>query len=136
MVHERRDPESAQPGKKVLKTKSGHKLVLDDDAGTLEVTDSNGNSVTMDSSTVKVAAGGATKVVIDAPQIELVENSTLPVGAGRQLLQYLQQMVQAFQTHMHPGEKPARLDLCTPAPPAPPMPPPPSSLLSTKVNTG
>src|SRR5690348_14830866 len=32
-------PESAQPGKKVLKTKSGHKLVLDDDAGTLEITD-------------------------------------------------------------------------------------------------
>src|SRR5262249_46301863 len=28
-------PESAKPGKKVLKTKSGHKIVLDDDGGTL-----------------------------------------------------------------------------------------------------
>jgi len=128
-------PESAQPGKKVLKTKSGHKLVMDDDAGTLEVTDSNGNTVMMDSSTVKVAAGNATKVVIDAPQIELVENSTHPVVLGDELVQYLQQMVQAFQQHMHPGESTA-VGPVTPAPPAPPMPPPPSSLLSTKVNTG
>jgi uncharacterized protein involved in type VI secretion and phage assembly len=128
-------PESAQPGKKVLKTKSGHKLVLDDDGGTLEVTDSNGNTVTMDANTVKLAAGSATKVVIDAPQIELVENSTHPVVLGDQLLQYLQQMVQAFQQHMHPGESTA-VGPVSPAPPAPPMPPPPTSLLSTKVNTG
>jgi hypothetical protein len=128
-------PESAKPGKKVLKTKAGHKLVLDDDGGTLEITDSNGNTVTMDSSTVKVAAGNATKVVIDAPQIELVENSTHPVVLGDELLQYLQQMVQVYQQHMHPGESTATGPV-TPAPPMPPMPSPTSILLSTKVNTG
>jgi uncharacterized protein involved in type VI secretion and phage assembly len=129
-------PESAQPGQKVLKTKSGHKLVLDDDAGSLEITDSNGNTVTMDSSTVKVAAGNATKVVIDAPQIELVENSTHPVVLGDNLLQYLQQMVQTYQTHMHPGEVTPLGGPVTPMPPMPPMSPPTPSLLSTKVNTG
>jgi uncharacterized protein involved in type VI secretion and phage assembly len=129
-------PESAQPGKKVLKTKAGHKLVLDDDGGTLEITDSNGNTVTMDSSTVKVAAGNATKVVIDAPQIELVENSTHPVVLGDELLQYLQQIVQVFQQHMHPGETTPVGGPVTPMPPTPPMPSPTSSLLSTKVNTG
>jgi phage baseplate assembly protein gpV len=128
-------PESAQPGKKVLKTKAGHKLVLDDDGGTLEITDSNGNTVTMDSSTVKVAVGSATKLVIDAPQIELVENSTHPVVLGDELLQYLQQMVQVYQQHMHPGETTAAGPV-TPMPPMPPMPPPTSLLLSTKVNTG
>ncbi|SRR5579883_213888 len=128
-------PESAQPGKKVFKTKAGHKMVLDDDGGTLEITDSNGNTVSMDSSTVKVAAGNATKVVIDAQQIELVENSTHPVVLGDELLQYLQQIVQIFQQHMHPGESTAAGPV-TPAPPTPPMPSPTSSLLSTKVNTG
>jgi uncharacterized protein involved in type VI secretion and phage assembly len=129
-------PESAQPGKKVLKTKSGHKVVLDDDGGSLEITDSNGNTVTMDSSTVKVAAGNAVKVVIDAPQIELVENSTHPLVFGDQLLQYLQQIVQIYQAHMHPGELAAGMFPVTPVPPVPPMPPPTPSLLSTKVNTG
>jgi len=129
-------PESAQPGQKVLKTKAGHKLVLDDDAGTLEVTDSNGNTVSMDSSTVKVAVGNATKLVIDAPKIELVENSTHPVVLGDELLQYLQQIVQIYQQHMHPGETSATGGPVTPMPPTPPMPSPTSSLLSTKVNTG
>jgi hypothetical protein len=32
--------ESAKPGKKVLKTKSGHKIVLDDDANSLTIADS------------------------------------------------------------------------------------------------
>ena len=128
-------PESAQPSKKVLKTKSGHKLVLDDDGGTLEITDSNGNTVSMDSSTVKVAAGNATKIVIDAPQIELVENSTHALVLGDELMQYLQQVVQIYQTHMHPGETCA-VGPVTPMPPTPPMPAPTPSLLSTKVNTG
>jgi len=130
-------PEAAQAGKKVLKTKAGHKLVLDDDGGTLEITDSNGNTVSMDSNTMKVAAGSATKVIIDALQIELVENSAHPVVLGDELLQYLQQMVQVYQQHMHPGEStPPGGGPVTPMPPVPPMPSPTSRLLSTKVNTG
>jgi hypothetical protein len=130
-------PESAQPGKKVFKTKAGHKIVFDDDGGTLEITDSNGNTVTMDSSTVKVAAGNASKVIIDAPQIELVENASHPVVFGDELLQYLNQIVQIFQSHMHPGESTAPGGgPVTPMPPTPSMPAPTSSLLSTKVNSG
>jgi hypothetical protein len=128
-------PESAKAGKKVFKTSSGHKIVLDDDGGTLEITDSNANSVTMDASTVKIAAGGAVKVVIDAPQIELVDGATSPLVLGDQLMQYLNQLVQMFNTHMHPGEATA-VGPVTPAPPAPPLQPPTPSLLSTKVNTG
>jgi uncharacterized protein involved in type VI secretion and phage assembly len=128
-------PESAKPAQKVFKTQSGHKIVLDDDAGSLEITDSNGNTVSMDSSTVKVAAGDATKVVIDAQQIELVENASHPVVFGDELVQYLNQIVQTFQSHMHPGESTAAGPV-TPAPPTPPLPPPPATLLSKKVNTG
>ena len=89
----------------------------------------------MDSSTVKVAAGNATKVVIDAPQIELVANSTHPLVLGDELMQYLQQIVQIYQTHMHPGESTA-VGPVTPMPPMPPMPAPTPSLLSNAVTTG
>src|SRR2546423_8170396 len=92
-------PEGAKPAQKVLKTKSGHKIVLDDDAGTLEITDSNSNSVKMDSSTVTVKAGGATKVVIDAPQIEVVDGASHPLVFGDELMNYLNQMVQTYATH-------------------------------------
>jgi phage baseplate assembly protein gpV len=128
-------PESAQPGKKVLKTKSGHKLVLDDDAGTLEITDSNGNSITMDSGTIKITAGSATKIVIEAPQIELTENAPHPLVFGDNLLQYLNQLVQIYQTHVHPGETVMGIPV-TPAPPVAPFPPATPDLLSTRVKTG
>jgi len=129
-------PESAQPGKKVFKTKSGHKLVFDDDGGTLEVTDSNANTVTMDTSTIKIAAGNATTIVIDAPQIQLVDGASHALVFGDQLLQYLNQIVQMYQTHMHPGQTAGPFPV-TPAPPTPPIPSPtPSLLLSTKVTTG
>jgi hypothetical protein len=129
-------PESAQPGTKILKTKSGHKIVLDDDGGTLEITDSNGNSITMDSSTVKIAVGSAIKIVIEAPQIELVENATHPLVFGDNLLLYLNQLVSLYQTHIHPGELALGVFPVTPAPPVPPLPPPTPDLLSTKVKTG
>ena len=130
-------PESAQAGKKVFKTKSGHKMVFDDDGGSLEITDSNGNSVTMDSDTVKITAGSALKIVIDAPQIELVDGATSPLVLGDQLTQYLNQLVQLFNSHMHPGEiAPPLGGPVTPMAPTPTLSPPTPSLLSTKVNTG
>jgi uncharacterized protein involved in type VI secretion and phage assembly len=129
-------PEGAQPAQKVLKTKSGHKLILDDDAGTLEITDSNGNSVTMDSSTIKIAVGNAIKIVVEAPQIELVENATHPGVFGDQLMQYLNQIVQTYQSHVHPGELALGVFPVTPAPPVPPLPPPTPALLSNKVKLG
>ena len=129
-------PESATPGKKVLKTKSGHKIVLDDDAGTLEMTDSNGNTVSMDSNLIKIASGSAVKIVIDAPLIELVDGASHPLVFGDNLLQYLNQVAQIYQTHVHPGELALGVFPVTPAPPVPPFPPATPSLLSTKVTTG
>ena len=128
-------PESAKPAQKVLKTQSGHKLILDDDAGSLEITDSNGNSITMDSSVITIKAGNATKIVIDAPQIELLDGASHALVFGDDLLQYLNQVVQTFQSHMHPGETALGLPV-SPAPPVPPMTPPSPSLLSLKVKTG
>ena len=128
-------PESAKAGKKVFKTKSGHKIVLDDDAGTIEITDSNTNTIAMDSNTIKIAAGDATTIVIDAPQIQLVDGASHALVFGDQLLQYLNQIVQLYQSHMHPGQTAGPVPV-TPAPPTPPMPPPTASLLSTKVTTG
>ena len=128
-------PESAQPGKKVLKTKSGHKIVLDDDASSMEITDSNGNSIAMDANTIKITAGSATTIVIDAPQIQLVDGASHPLVFGDSLLQYLNQIAQLYQTHMHPGEV-AGIIPVTPAPPQPPFPPADPSMLSLKVTTG
>jgi len=129
-------PESARPGKKVLKTKSGHKIVLDDDRESLEITDSNGNSIKMDADVIKISVGDAIKIEIEAPQIELVENATHPLVFGDSLLQYLNQLVQLYQVHMHPGELALGVFPVTPAPPAPPFPPATPDLLSNKVKTG
>jgi phage baseplate assembly protein gpV len=129
-------PESAKPEQKVWKTKSGHKIVLDDDAGTLEITDSNNNTVKMDSKTVTVKAGGAVKLIIDAPQIEVVDGASHPMVFGDELMNYLNQMVQTYTTHTHPGELAAGIFPVSPMTPVPPMTPPTPNLLSIKVKTG
>ena len=110
--------------------------MLDDDGETIEITDSNGNSITMDSSTIKIQAGSATKVVVEAPQIELIENAAHPLVFGDSLLQYLNQLVQLYQSHVHPGELALGVFPVTPAPPVPPFPPATPDLLSQKVKTG
>jgi hypothetical protein len=130
-------PESAQPGQKVLKTKSGHKVILDDDGGTVEITDSNGNSMKMDSNQITISAGSATSIVIDAPEIDLVDGANHPLVFGDDLLQYLNQVVQMFNNHMHPGESTAPGGgPVSPMLPVPTLSPPSSSLLSMKVKTG
>lgn len=127
-------PEQATPDQKVLKTKSGHKIVLDDQANSVEITDSNGNTVKMDSSG-HILVQAVSMVVVDAPQIQLVQNAAHPLVFGDQLLQYLNQVAQMYQTHVHPGETVIGIPV-TPAPPAPPFPPATPALLSTQVTTG
>ncbi|HKR66716.1 MAG TPA: phage baseplate assembly protein V [Thermoanaerobaculia bacterium] len=48
-------PESAKATKKVLKTTAGHKIVFDDDGESLEITDSSGNTIKMDSAGIEIA---------------------------------------------------------------------------------
>jgi hypothetical protein len=64
-------PESARPGKKVLKTLRGHKIVLDDDAGSLEITDSNGNSIKMDSSGITITDGKNSTIKLTSSSVSI-----------------------------------------------------------------
>ena len=64
-------PPSATPGDaaaavKVIVTKSGHKIVLDDDATTITVSDQNGNSITLDSDGISLERGGSQVAIGDA----------------------------------------------------------------------
>ncbi len=83
----------------------------------------------------RVSIQGQTKVTVDAPQIELVQGASHPLVLGDQLLSYLNQLGQIYQTHMHPGEMAGPIPV-TPAPPAPPFPPATPDLLSLQVMTG
>jgi uncharacterized protein involved in type VI secretion and phage assembly len=52
-------PSDAAPAVKVIVTKQ-HKILLDDDGGSITIQDSNGNSVTMDSSGLTLTSGSQT----------------------------------------------------------------------------
>jgi uncharacterized protein involved in type VI secretion and phage assembly len=127
----------AVPSLKVLRSEDGLTVALDDDAHTISISDTNGSNyleITVDQGTVKIEASA--KVVIDAPIIQLVENSTHPLVFGDQLLTYLNQLVTLFNTHIHPGGLALGALPVTPMLPAVPFPPADPSLLSLKVTTG
>ncbi|MCK4790718.1 MAG: hypothetical protein KAV87_43685 [Desulfobacteraceae bacterium] len=138
----------------------GNKLLLDDDKlviemGKTKITINNDGEVELKSNNKKITltdqsgnniieikpqqgnikVQSQTKVAVEAPQIDLVENATHPLVFGDNLLQYLNQLVQIFQTHTHPGQMAGPVTV-TPAPPIPPLPPATPSLLSLKVKTG
>lgn len=127
----------ATPPLKIIRSETGLMVTLDDDSQTVTVSDSNGRNMLE----IKVQQGlitvkGATKAVVEAPQIELVESATHPVVFGDNLLQYLNQLVTLFNTHLHPGELAAGFIPVTPAPPVSPFQPATASLLSMKVKAG
>lgn len=140
---------------------NGNKFLLDDDKLVLEMgktkitinndgeielksnnkkitlTDQNGNNfIEIKPQQGNIKLQSQTKVVVEAPQIDLVENAVHPVVFGDNLLQYLNQIVQIHLTHIHPGEMALGIFPVTPAPPVPPYPPATPSLLSKKVKTG
>ena len=137
-----------------IKTPADNKIVISDDKKAITIDDQHGNHietnedgitlndsngseiVTIETKGGKIKIKGSTKVVVEAPQIELVENSTHPLVFGDSLLTYLNQLVQMFNTHMHPGELAMGSIPITPAPPVPPFPPATPDLLSLKVKTG
>lgn len=128
---------AATPPLKIIRSQQGLMVTLDDQQQAIAVSDKNGNNIiTIQVQQGKVTVKGVQKVVVEAPQIELVENATHPVVFGDQLLQYLNQLVQLYQTHTHPGELALGAFPVTPAPPVPPFPPATPSLLSTRVKTG
>jgi uncharacterized protein involved in type VI secretion and phage assembly len=126
----------ATPSLKIIRSELGLLVSLDDDGQTISVSDENGSNIlTIEIRKGQITVKGATKAVVEAPRIELVENATHPVAFGDELLQYLNQLVQLYQTHIHPGEMAGNTPV-TPAPPEPTVPPPLPSLLSTRVTTG
>ncbi|HUH98333.1 MAG TPA: phage baseplate assembly protein V [Anaerolineales bacterium] len=122
---------------KIFKSQSGLIIDLDDSATEIKISDSSGsNLLDIQVNAGKIVVKATTNVTVDAPLINLVDSSTHPLVFGDDLLQYLNQLVQMFNTHMHPGELAVGVLPVTPAPPVPPFPPATPSLLSTKVMTG
>jgi uncharacterized protein involved in type VI secretion and phage assembly len=129
--------QTASPTWKVIRSKEGLMVTMDESNQVISVTDEDGsNLLTIEVQRGQITIKGATKAVVEAPQIELVENATHPIVFGDELLNYLTQIVQIYQSHMHPGELAAGFMPVTPAPPVPPMPPPTPALLSTRVKAG
>ena len=133
------EDEKGQPGappRKILRTEKGLMLVLDDGDERMSLSDSDGrNLLTIAVQRGRITIAAEAKVVVEAPQIALVEAATHPVVFGDDLLQYLSQLVVLYQTHMHPGQTANGIPV-TPAPPVPPFPPPSPSMLSLKVQSG
>jgi len=63
-------PPEAKPAVKAIVTKQKHMLLLDDDAGTVTITDSNNNTLTLDSSGITLERGGQ-KIQISTSQVNI-----------------------------------------------------------------
>ncbi len=127
----------ASPSLRMFRTEKGIQISFNDSDEKITLSDSDGsNFLTIEVQQGKIKLQATAKVVVEAPQIELVENATHPLVFGDDLLQYLNQLVQLYNTHMHPGELALGVLPVTPITPQPMMPPATPSLLSVKVKTG
>lgn len=126
-----------RPPQKVLRSERDLLVALDDDDQTITISDGNGsNLVTIQVIQGHVRIQALAKTVVESPLIDLVENAPHPVVFGDLLLQYLNQLVMLFNSHLHVGEMAAGIIPVTPVPPAAPFPPAAPSLLSTRVKSG
>ena len=127
---------AASPPLKIWRSEKGLLLALDDDGSTATLSDGNGNNlVTIKANDGEIRIQATAKVVVDAPQIELVDGASHPLVFGDNLLTYLNNLVSVFASHTHPGETCLGIPV-TPMTPVPPFPPAQPSLLSLKVKTG
>jgi hypothetical protein len=126
----------ATPSLKIIRSESGLLIALDDNAQVINISDSSGNNIiTVDAGKNVIRIHATTKTIVDAPMIQLVENSTHPVVLGDNLYAYLTSLVAALQTHVHIGEI-VVAGAVVPMPPGVPFPLPTPELLSTQVTTG
>jgi len=128
------------PPLKVIRTAKGLMLTFDDDKSTIHLSDQNGsNMVEINAADGKITVKATQKVVVDAPLVDLVqEGVTHPIPFGDELLNYLNQLVTAYNAHLHTGEMCLGTFPVSPVPPLPSFsfPPATSSLLSMKAKTG
>jgi uncharacterized protein involved in type VI secretion and phage assembly len=127
----------AAPLLKIVRSASGLMLTLDDQAQQATLSDASGsNCLRIDAQAGLIEIKAAGKVVVEAPQVEWEPNATQPAVLGDALLQYLNQLVAVFNSHLHVGQYAAAVFPVTPAPPLPAQSPATSALLSQKVRTG
>jgi uncharacterized protein involved in type VI secretion and phage assembly len=136
-VPRKNDGAMADPSVKIIQSDEKMMIAFDDSTKTIHISDKNGSNMLE----IKLGQGtatlkGATKVVIETPQIELVKSSTHPLVFGDDLLQYLIQIAAQFNAHTHPAELALGIFPITPAPPVPFFTAATPSMLSTKVKTG
>jgi len=125
----------ATPPVKIIRSGNGLQVTLDDDGDTIHVSDSSGsNMLKIEVQEGKIYLKSTVKAIVDAPLIELVEGAMHPVVFGDNLLQYLNQLVNIFNMHLHAGETCIGVPV-TPVPPASPFPPATPTLHSNRVTT-
>jgi len=59
-------PPAVTPAKKLIRTKAGHQILLDDDAGSITITDASGNTITLDGSGIALVSGSGKVVIADS----------------------------------------------------------------------
>lgn len=59
-------PPDAGPKVKTIQTQAGHQILIDDSAQSVTITDSNANTITLDSSGITLARGGMKIEISDA----------------------------------------------------------------------
>lgn len=124
------------PPLKLMRSEQGLMLALDDDGNTATLSDQNGsNLVTIKVNQGQIRVQATAKIILEAPQIELVDGAPHPLVFGDDLLKYLNQLVNIFTTHTHVGETVLGIPVM-PMIPTPPFPPATPALLSVKVKTG
>lgn len=131
------DTEGAR--KIIIKSDGDHQVVLDDVAHAITIGDEAGrNQIVIQTQGGQIKIQATANVTVEAPQINLVENSTHPLVFGDQLLTYLNQLVQMFNTHTHPAQLTLGIFPVVPSPgiPVPPLVPASPAMLSPHVHTG
>lgn len=127
---------AATPDVKIVRSEQGLLLALHDDSQTIALSDSNGaNILKIEVQNGTVTLKASTKIVVDAPQIELVANASHSAVFGDSLMTYLNQIVTTFNAHMHPGETAGPYPV-TPMSPVSPLSAPTPDMLSNKVKLG
>ena len=121
----------------IVRTESGLIVAMNDSSHTVAISDQSGsNLMKIEVGSGQITINATTKVVVNAASIELVQGAPHPLVFGDSLLEYLNQLVTMFNSHVHPGELALGILPVTPAPPVPPFPPATPDLLSERVKTG
>jgi hypothetical protein len=136
-IPEDHEGRQATPKQKTVRSETGLHVQLDDDRRVITVSDQGGDNrveITIDQGIIRVQA--TQKVVVDAARIELVDRARHPLAYGDDLIQYLNQLVNLYNTHLHTGETVGGVVPVTPAPPTIPFPVATPALHSQRVTTG